>query len=110
MKVTARYPSDHKHGVAWRTFFPHEGNGGRDGGAVYSVGPGANCLPESPLPLEVEHTSHRRQSVPIVGSCSNPSTSAWFCLKTVSTWAVVQLPISNQSTFGGCPRTTPISS
>jgi hypothetical protein len=35
--------SDHKHGVAWRTFFPHEGNGGRDGGAVYSVGPGANC-------------------------------------------------------------------
>ena len=43
MKVTARYPSDHKHGVAWRTFFPHEGNGGSDGGAVYSVGPGANC-------------------------------------------------------------------
>ncbi|MGZ3383115.1 MAG: hypothetical protein ACXVBB_23065 [Isosphaeraceae bacterium] len=43
MKVTAWYPSDHKHGVAWRTFFPHEGNGGSDGGAVYSVGPGANC-------------------------------------------------------------------
>ena len=26
--------SDHKHGVAWRTFFPPEGNGGSDGGAV----------------------------------------------------------------------------
>ena len=23
--------SDHKHGVAWRTFFPHEGNGGSVG-------------------------------------------------------------------------------
>ncbi len=26
-----RFSSDHKHGVAWRTFFPHEGNGGSVG-------------------------------------------------------------------------------